>query len=182
MRGNEMTTRTTAGENLILRRLTATGMMAALITLMTAYVFHIPIGGNGGYVHLGDALIYLSAAVLPAPYAMAAGAIGGGLADLLTSPVWAPATGIIKMLIVLPFTNRGNKIVNLRNVVALFLAFLISGTGYFLAQGLMFGFKAAFLVSLGSSLIQAVGSAAVFLIFGLALDRISFKSRFFSRI
>ena len=27
---------------------------------------------------MGDALIYLSAAILPAPYAMAAGAIGGG--------------------------------------------------------------------------------------------------------
>ena len=77
MRSNEMTTRRAAGENLVIRRLTATGMMAALITLMTAYIFHIPIGGNGGYVHLGDALIYLSAAILPAPYAMAAGAIGG---------------------------------------------------------------------------------------------------------
>ena len=49
-------------------------------------------GFNGGYIHLGDALIYLAAVLLPAPYAMAAGAIGGGLADLLTAPVWAPAT------------------------------------------------------------------------------------------
>lgn len=182
MRSNEMTTRRAAGENLVIRRLTATGMMAALITLMTAYIFHIPIGGNGGYVHLGDALIYLSAAILPAPYAMAAGAIGGGLADLLTSPVWAPATVVIKMLIVLPFTSKESKIVTVRNVVALFLAFLISGTGYFLAEGLMFGFKAAFFVSLGSSLIQATGSGVVFLIFGIALDRLSFKTRFFPRV
>ena len=42
MRSNEMTTRRAAGENLVIRRLTATGMMAALITLMTAYIFHIP--------------------------------------------------------------------------------------------------------------------------------------------
>jgi len=54
------------------KKITITGIMAALITIMTAYVFHIPIGVNGGYVHFGDALIYLAATVLPAPYAMAA--------------------------------------------------------------------------------------------------------------
>ena len=84
-----------------LRQITFTGLMAALITLFTAYIVHIPVGVGGGYIHLGDALIYLSAALLPAPYAMAAGAIGGGLADLLTAPMWAPATVIIKILIVI---------------------------------------------------------------------------------
>ena len=92
-----------------LRRLTTTAVFAALITLMTAYIFHIPVGMNGGYVHLGDSLIYLAAATLPLPYACAAGAIGGGLADLLTSPAWAPATIIIKMLICLPFSSKGKK-------------------------------------------------------------------------
>ena len=62
-----------------LRQLTLTGLMAALITLFTAYIVHIPVGAAGGYIHLGDALIYLSAALLPPPYAMAAGAIGGGV-------------------------------------------------------------------------------------------------------
>ena len=59
-----------------IKNLTLTGLMAALITLFTAFIFHIPTGVNGGYVHLGDALIYLSAVRLPWPYAMAAGAIG----------------------------------------------------------------------------------------------------------
>ena len=93
----------TAKENIktadTVKRITATAVMAALTTLMTAYIFHIPVGVNGGYVHLGDTMIYLAAAFLPLPYACAAGAIGGGLADLLTAPVWAPATIIIKMLI-----------------------------------------------------------------------------------
>ena len=96
----------TAKENIktadTVKRITATAVMAALTTLMTAYIFHIPVGVNGGYVHLGDTMIYLAAAFLPLPYACAAGAIGGGLADLLTAPVWAPATIIIKMLICLP--------------------------------------------------------------------------------
>ena len=54
----------------------------------------------GGYIHFGDAIIYLTATLLPAPYAIAAAAIGGGLADLLTAPMWILPTIIIKMLIV----------------------------------------------------------------------------------
>ena len=51
----------TAKENIktadTVKRITATAVMAALTTLMTAYIFHIPVGVNGGYVHLGDTMI-----------------------------------------------------------------------------------------------------------------------------
>lgn len=172
------TLKTKTKENVMIKRLVITGLMAAMITVMTAYICHVPVGANEGYIHFGDALIYIAAAILPAPYAMAAGAIGGGMADLLTAPVWAPATIIIKMLITIPFTNKKNKIVNTRNVVALFIAFVISSVGYFLAEGLMFGFTTAFFASLGGSVIQSGGSAVVFVIFGLALDKMNFKTRF----
>ena len=81
-----------------------TGLFAALITIFTAYIGHVPVGVNGGYIHFGDGLIYLAATILPWPYAMLAGAIGGGMADLLTAPAWTLATVIIKALIVIPFT------------------------------------------------------------------------------
>ena len=64
-----------------------TGLFAAMITIMTAYIAHIPVGVNGGYSHFGDSLIYLAAVLLPTPYALVAAAIGGGLADLLTAPM-----------------------------------------------------------------------------------------------
>lgn len=35
------------------KRITATAVMAALTTLMTAYIFHIPVGVNGGYCTSG---------------------------------------------------------------------------------------------------------------------------------
>ena len=70
-----------------IRLLTTTALFAALITIFTAYIGHVPVGTNGGYIHFGDSLIYIAAAVLPMPYAFAAGAIGGGLADLLTAPI-----------------------------------------------------------------------------------------------
>lgn len=154
------------------RYLVTSGLMAAMITLMTAYICHIPMGLNGGYIHFGDALIYIAAVLLPRPYALAAAAIGGGLADLLTAPAWAPATIIIKMLITIPFSNRTTRIVTPRNVAATVLAYLISGTGYFLADYILFGTWTAFLVSMSQSLIQSGGSAVLFVLLGLGLDQV----------
>lgn len=162
-----------------IKNLTIAGIMAALITLMTAYVCHIPIGINGGYVHFGDSLIYLAAVLLPRPYALAAAAIGGGLADLLTAPIWAPATVIIKMLLVLTFTNRKSKIITGRNIIATVVGYLITGVGYFIAEYIIFGTGAVLLVSMGQNLIQSVGSAIFFVIFGFALDKAHVKVKLF---
>ena len=160
------------------RYLTMTGFMAALITIMTAYICHIPVGVNGGYIHFGDALIYLAAVVLPRPYALAAAAIGGGMADLLTAPIWAPATMIIKMLIVLPFSNKSTKIVTPRNIFAAVLAYFISGLSYFLAEYILFGSWSVLLISMSQSLIQSGGSAVFFVILGHVLDEAHIKTRF----
>lgn len=158
-----------------LKYLTMTGLMAAMITVMTAYICHIPVGVNGGYIHFGDSLIYIAAALLPTPYALAAAAIGGGLADLFTAPMWAPATIIIKMLITLPFSNKSAKIITARNVIAAAVAYLISGIGYFIAESILFGTETAFIASMSGSLIQSGGSAVFFVIFGLALDKVHIK-------
>lgn len=73
-------------------------LFAAIITVVTAYVLRIPTGN--GYIHLGDSFIFLAASLLPLPYAIAAAAVGAGLADALTAPIWVIATVIIKSLIV----------------------------------------------------------------------------------
>ena len=166
------------GESLSKNRyLTMTALMAALITTMTAYICHIPVGVNGGYIHFGDSLIYLAAVLLPQPYALAAAAIGGGLADMLTAPMWTPATVIIKMLIVLPFSSKSTKIVTPRNVFATVLAYFISGLSYFFAEYILFGTWSALLLSMWGSLIQSGGSALFFVIFGYALDKVHIKNR-----
>lgn len=170
------------------KKLTFTALMAAMITIFTAYICHIPVGQNGGYIHFGDSLIYIAACLLPWPYAMTAAAIGGGMADLLTAPIWAPATIIIKALISIPFTNKSDKIVTVRNVVSTIIAFAISATGYAIAEAFItYGFtKHAFTgliaiipVSVPGSCIQSGGSAIIFVILGLVLDKIGFKRRFF---
>ncbi len=157
--------------------LTLTGVFAALITIFTAYIGHIPVGVNGGYIHFGDGLIYLAATILPLPYAMLAGAIGGGLADLLTAPAWTLATVIIKALIVIPFSSKSLRIVSKRNIAAPIIAYFISATGYFIAEALLFGAKAAIFTSFTGSFVQSLGSMIFFLMLGTTLDKIGFKAR-----
>ena len=123
-------------------------------------------------------MIYLAAVLLPRPYALAAAAIGGGMADLLTAPIWAPATIIIKMLIVLPFSNKSTKIVTPRNIFAAVLAYFISGLSYFLAEYILFGSWSVLLISMSQSLIQSGGSAVFFVILGHVLDEAHIKTRF----
>lgn len=48
-----------------MKNLTLSAMFAAVIMLMILYLFHIPVGSSGGYVHFGDAFIYLAACFLP---------------------------------------------------------------------------------------------------------------------
>ena len=154
------------------KKLTFTALMAAMITIFTAYICHIPVGQNGGYIHFGDSLIYIAACLLPWPYAMTAAAIGGGMA-----------------LISIPFTSKSDKIMTVRNVVSTIIAFAISATGYAIAEAFItYGFtKQAFTgliaiipVSVPGSCIQSGGSAIIFVILGLVLDKIGFKRRFFT--
>lgn len=161
------------------RLMAYTGVLAALTTIFTAYIFHIPVGVNGGYVHFGDTVIYLAAALLPTPYAMLVGAIGGGLADLLTAPMWTIATVIIKMLIVLPFTSRKPSLLNKRNMFAPIISFFISATGYYIAEMLLFGTKTAILSAFAGSFVQSGGSALFFYIAAVAFDGVGVKKTIF---
>lgn len=155
--------------------LTITSLFAAMICITTAFIFHIPFGLNGGYIHIGDALIYLAAALLPSPYAMAAAAIGGALADMFTAPMWMPATLVIKALLTISFTSKKNKIINAQNVIAVFVSGIVSIIGYYLAEVILLGSEAAFVASVTSSLIQATGSGILFIVIGAAFDKMNFK-------
>lgn len=174
---NVTTTSTTKTSRTQIRLLCTTAIFASLITIMTAYICHIPTSIAGGYLHFGDSLIYLAATILPRPYAFAAAAIGGGMADLLTAPMWTIPTIFIKMLITLPFTNKEKRIITPRNMFAPILSYLISATGYFLATNLLFGAGVAFFTSFMGSAIQSFGSAAAFIVFGSVLDKAHFKHR-----
>ena len=77
-----------------IRTITVTAVFAALIFLATAYLPRLPF--PGGYVHVGDAFIYLAACMLPTPWACAAGAIGAGLAAITIIVAAAAALALRK--------------------------------------------------------------------------------------
>ena len=126
-----------------LHQLILAALFAAAIAVMTAYLLHIPIP-TGGYIHLGDTLIYLAACLLPMPYAVMAAAVGGGLADLLTAPLWVVPTVVIKALVALLFTEKGERILMPRNIGAVFGAAILSPTAYGLSACLLLGNGNAF--------------------------------------
>ena len=159
--------------------LVISSLFAALITVTTAYICHIPIGSGGGYFHLGDTLIYLSASLLPKPYAIAAAIVGGGLADLLTAPAWAIYTVIIKALICIAFTSKSKKIICLRNILALILGCFITVSGYYLAEAIMFGSFTSPLLSVMGNLLQSVLSGILFTVISLFTDKKQLKMHIF---
>lgn len=158
-----------------IRRLTLTALFAALICVMT-FVVHVPVGA-GGYVHLGDAFIYLAAAFLPTPYAMVAAGIGAGLADLFAGyPVYIPFTIVIKALMAMVFTAHKDKILCKRNVVGCVAAGIIGTVGYYLTDVLLYHSWVAPLAGLFMGSFAQEGSAIVlFLACGALLDRVNMK-------
>lgn len=156
--------------------LVTTSLFTALICLTIAYILHIPIGN--GYVHIGDAFIYLSAAILPRPYAILSAAIGAGMADLATGyAIWVIPTIIIKPILVLFITSKDKKILNTRNIICSFIAGFVGWFLYAVAQGIITGsFLGAFTMNL-IALLQPVGSFVVFIIIGITFDKLDIKQK-----
>ena len=150
------------------------GLLTALVTVCTM-VFQIPVSATQGYIHLGDALIYLAACLLPVPYAAAAAAIGAGLADLLTAPMWVLPTLVIKAVLVLFFTSKSECILCPRNCAAVVMAGLFSPAAYAMAGCAMAGTMTAFLPQFLGTLAQGIGSGALFLVIAPALDGVKLK-------
>ena len=168
-------------QNKATRLYVMTGLFAALIFLVTAYILHIPTPATGGYIHLGDAFVYLAASMLPTPFAVAAAAIGEGLSDALTgSIVYALPTILIKSAMVLCFSSVGKKIITKRNIGAAVLAGIICITGYYFTEVILYHNFLSPLVEIPANLIQAGASAAIYLIMGNAFDRMNIRSRLVS--
>ncbi len=162
-------------------KITYTAIFTAIILLSTMLI-KFSTGLGEGYIHFGDCFIYLTACILPFPYCIIAGALGGALADLLGGfAIWSIPTAIIKMLIVLPFAlvckkDNSNKILNKKTAIMPIISGIISILGYFVAECILYSVASATLSILGNT-IQAVASGILFYIVSTALDKINFKRR-----
>jgi len=67
----------------VLRKIIMAGLFAAIICVVTFVSgLLMPRMANGGYVNLGDTVIYMTASLLSPVFAMFAAGIGSGLADV----------------------------------------------------------------------------------------------------
>ena len=153
-----------------IKLITLTALFAALTYVLTAFL-HVPT--IKGYVHIGDAVIFLAASLLPAPYSPAAGAIGAGLSDALSGYfIWVPATVVIKALTALSFTNKGEHIVSKRNLIALIPALVLCVGGYGLYSGaVIYKNLAAGFADAAANAVQTISSGIVYVLLGTALDK-----------
>ena len=169
-----------------LYKLTYTAIFSAIILLSTTLI-KFSTGMGEGYIHFGDCFIYLTACVLPFPYCLIAGAVGGALADILGGyAVWAIPTAIIKTLIAVPFmlmcrNHKAQKILNIKIALMTIVSGLISMLGYFITECILYSVASATLSIIGNT-IQAVASGILFIIIATALDKMNFKSRVFKGV
>lgn len=138
------------------------GLMTSIAFVMTRFL-QVPVIG-GGYMHLGDSIIYLSAFLMGGLPAAFVGGIGGALSDISAgyASYWIP-TLVIKSVMGLVVAASYNKIKNKKCSMSLsfVLGSIIMVAGYFFAEYFMYGNYIAPLKSVPMNLLQAVFSIPV---------------------
>ena len=143
------------------QKIVFTSLLTALACVTTMAV-KIPTP-LGGYVNLGDAIVFMAAALLSPLYAVFAAGVGSALADLFSGYViYAPATFVIKglMALIAYFIIKAfhGKKALLAEAIGAALAALWMVLGYYVFEGFLYGFGAS-LVNIPANAIQgAVGA------------------------
>ena len=130
-------------------KLVMTALMMCLIILATM-IFKVPIPFTQGYVHLGDAMIFLSVLLLGWKYGALAAGVGSALGDILGGfAVWAPWTFAIKgtMAIIMGLfiaeliKNPGHSMfgIPVKQLIGMILGGLFMTAGYYVAEGAIYG-------------------------------------------
>jgi uncharacterized repeat protein (TIGR04002 family) len=158
-----------------LRKTIISGVFTAMIFVLTMFV-KFPVAS--GYVHFGDALVYICASML-GPWGIIAGAIGEGLADVAGGfAAYFPATVIVKALIALPFAlfnTKNEKILSVKSGLFTLLSGAVTVLGYFIADLLID--KAYAVVDIPGNVIQSLGSAIIFVVIAAAFDKAKIKNK-----
>lgn len=130
-------------------KIVLTALMMCLIMIAILFV-RIPIPFTQGYVHLGDAMIFLSVLLLGWKYGALASALGGMLGDLVGGfAMWAPWTFALKgiMALILGFAvtaiSKNENITRAKylagEIAGMIAAGIVMVIGYYLAEGIMYG-------------------------------------------
>ena len=149
------------------RKIIRASMFAAVIFVVTALI-KIPV--PKGYINLGDAVILISAWILPPSYSFLAASVGSFLSDIVLGyTIYAPVTFLIKGLMALIFYSLYKRLSLKNNNI---LPFLLGGivseffmvSGYLIFESFLYGFIPS-LINTPINLIQGSVSLIVGMIF-----------------
>lgn len=160
------------------KQIVLSALFAAMVFVCTRFT-QIPIFGGQGYVHIGDAFVFLSASMLPAPFAVAASAIGSGLADFTSGyTMYVLPTAIIKALMALTFFgNKNKKLLSVRSIVSCVIACLILVGGYYATEVILYQNFISPILGMVWNAAQGIFSAVAFIVLAIALDKAKAKER-----
>ncbi len=138
--------------------------MMAMIVVATMLIV-IPSPFTGGYIHLGDAIIFLSVLILGWRYGAIAAGVGSALADLLVGyAVWAPWTLFIKgimaavmgLFILKAMQKQGRNIlgVPVYQLIGMILSGCFMVAGYYVAEGVIYGNFIAAVMGIPFNIVQ----------------------------
>lgn len=149
------------------KKLTAAGMVSALIFVLTMLKFD---NIAGGYIHLGDSLVFFAALIVGPVYGFLAAGIGSMLADLLLGyPQYALITffvkGIMTLIVFYGFTfikkendTKFGKFGKIFFVSAIASIFMVAA--YFVAEIFLIGIGGA-IADLPFNILQGAVSSAL---------------------
>ena len=167
------------------RMIVMTAAFAALACVATMVV-KVP-SPTGGYMNLGDTVVLLGGYLLGPGWGALAGSIGPALADvLLGSPVYAPATLVIKAgmaalaAVCWQFLGKGRGPLGMAACGV--VGELPMVVGYWMYDGVLMGSLAGAAAGIPSNLVQAAFGIAASTLLAAALGRSAYVRREFPRL
>ena len=148
-----------------LKKLILAALFAALSCVATMSI-RIPTPGTGGYIHPGDAIVFLSGVILGPVWGFLAGGIGSALSDLIGGYfVYVPITFVIKGLVALAAGLLYQKIGKTQKsryaavVLGGIADIILVAGGYFVCEYFIYGAGAA--ASIPANIIQGIGGLVI---------------------
>lgn len=165
-----------------------TALMIALITVSIMFI-KIPIPFTQGYVHPGDAVIFMAVLVLGWKHGAIAAAVGGALGDILGGfAIWAPWTfcikGIMAVVMGLLISHALKKKwvmigkMPLGAVIGMVAGGVIMVIGYYFAEGIIYGNWMAPMLGVPWNIGQFVGGIIIAWVLTVALLKTPAKKFF----
>ncbi|ENY8960997.1 ECF transporter S component [Clostridioides difficile] len=153
----------TAKQKFTTKDMVETSLLIALVFIATKFInIRLPISINGGLVHLGTAMLFISAIVFGSKKGALSGAIGMSLFDLISGwTLWAPFTFIVRgvmgyLLGKIAWVNGNNGNNFLINVIGICVSSIWMLFGYYITEVILYGNFIVPLTSIPGNLMQVL--------------------------